>query len=235
MEKKGRKQGGLAPLLLVIILAVVALLMSVAIAMAAMYIGYLGKGDPASWNGESADELEAGGIISQPACPGNVCTGGCDPNWWGGVSSETWGSLGKPNRDVVGVALLENDKCYGSDRVPYNNYRNNQWCAAFAVWCYNQAGYKVPLIENSQRLLRWFKNNGHHVHRDPAKAQPGEIIVWTKGGSAGHTAIVVANHVDEKLIKTIEGNVKGNCVRIRSYTYQQILGRYNGLVGFAGW
>jgi len=228
-NREQTEQQGLAPLILVIILALACLLLMVGVVSASMYIGYLGKGDPANLEGEDpASEFQAGeATTSQPE--------GCDLNWWGGVSSEIWGSLGQPDKNIVAAALGEINKCYDSDRVPYNNYQNHQWCAAFAVWCYNQAGHKVPLIESSQGLFRWFKRNGHHTHRDPSKAQPGEIVVWSRGGGLGHTGIVIANYTSEKLIKTIEGNLKGNCVRIKSYTYQQILNHHKGLVGFAGW
>ncbi len=110
----------------------------------------------------------------------------------------------------------------GENRVKYNNFNGDYWCAWFAIWVYKKAGYQMPSQPLSRALYTWFKNNGHKTFEDPKQAQPGDIMIFRKIGSdtAGHTAVVYQNTGSS--IVTIEGNCgRGDsdkvCKRERSF------------------
>jgi len=137
---------------------------------------------------------------------------------------------------VAEIAQGEVGKCYGSNaNNPYGPPYD--WCATFASWCYRQAGYDVPIITSSRRLLEWFSSN-HYSHKDPTHAQPGEIIVWMRKGvnsAYGHTGVVVNNNSDSKTLTVVEGNTSKDCVKQNTYSYQEARTYRSGLYGFGGW
>jgi len=112
-----------------------------------------------------------------------------------------------------------------------------QWCAFFATWVLNQAGYQIPRQGHSKTLLDWFRDNRVMIFRDNISAtnspQPGDIVVWDRDGQidpeldltgAGHTGIVVS--VSYPNFNTIEGNIS-NQVGRRSHNVNE-----STLIGF---
>jgi len=129
--------------------------------------------------------------------------------------------------DIVRVATSQKGYKGNGDCTKYDQC--NQWCAYFATWVLKQAGCNIPSIANSKATLSWFKSNGHYVFKDLSAAQPGDIIVWDRGGAKGHIGIIVENNQSSQIIKTIEGNVGNDVVDIRQYSYQKARNNLHGL------
>jgi len=121
------------------------------------------------------------------------------------------------------------------DRTKYYNGGRSciQWCAAFTTWVIKKAGYDIPTIISSRATLSWFRSNGHSVFTDPAKAGPGDIVVWAREGEHGHIGIVVAN--DGSTITTVEGNSSRDKVKTQVYSHSSIRTNMRGLIGFGRW
>lgn len=147
-------------------------------------------------------------------------------------------------RELLGFRTGDPDYRKGENRVKYNNFNGDFWCAWFVIWLYRQAGFQAPSEPNSQELLKWFENNKHATFTDPKLAQPGDVMVFWKDSVAGHTAMVYQNTGSE--IITIEGNTgRGDNDRVkkRIRTYENLnnslLGDESGgtlkLKGFARW
>lgn len=75
------------------------------------------------------------------------------------------------------------------------------WCAAFVVWCHQQAG--ITTIPKTGGVLDlWNKAAANRVTQP--QPQPGDVFIMDFGGGKGHTGIVEA--VSGDTIDTIEGN-----------------------------
>lgn len=102
----------------------------------------------------------------------------------------------------------------GTDFHKYSQGRTEAWCADFASWIYNQAGYplknsnegnvsavdEVTQIGKSNDKFEWHDANGY-------TPQPGDIQVQ-KGGQVSHVSIVVS--VNGSKITKIGGNQSGS-------------------------
>lgn len=128
-----------------------------------------------------------------------------------------------------------NHKHWVDDMTPYNSYSGEQWCAAFAIWIYNDAGYRIDpndsSLNNSRQLLQNFFTKSPHQVIPPehvSEARPGDVVVWKKTNSEdrGHTGIVLFNDCSAGIIKTVEGNTATDNVNIFTYTYEGIQSRY---------
>lgn len=74
------------------------------------------------------------------------------------------------------------------------------WCAAFVVWCHNEAG--VDSIPRTGGVLdMWNKAHTLYAVQTP---QPGDVFIQDHGNGNGHTGIVES--VNDETINTIEGN-----------------------------
>jgi hypothetical protein len=82
------------------------------------------------------------------------------------------------------------------------------WCAAFAAWCWRQAGRPLPYpTPGAYDLLRWARQAGWVV---PASgAMPGDIVVF--GIGAGHVGIL--EQVADGLVHTVDGNTSDMVAR----------------------
>lgn len=72
------------------------------------------------------------------------------------------------------------------------------WCAAFVVWCHQQAGVNIP--KTGGVLDLWNKAENNRV----STPEPGDVVIFDYGGGKGHTGIVES--VNGHSITTIEGN-----------------------------
>ncbi|OQA52112.1 MAG: CHAP domain protein [candidate division WS2 bacterium ADurb.Bin280] len=153
----------------------------------------------------------------------------------GYLTSGELGSLGEGANDIVRTAVAELGNRFTDDRTKYNDYNGTQWCSWFVTWVYRKAGFNIPRIGVSKQTLAWFSKNGHSVFQDPALAEPGDIVVWSRGGASGHIGIVAKNDTTNQKITTIEGNNSRNQVAQYTYSYNTIKNLYKGLVGFGRW
>lgn len=100
-----------------------------------------------------------------------------------------------------------------SDKVdrPYNI--NDQWCASFARWVYQQAGYNPPQTNNAMALYDMASKDPNFTtfRAGENTPQPGDLVFFSWGdygtGTAGiqHVGIVESVNADGT-INTIEGN-----------------------------
>lgn len=89
--------------------------------------------------------------------------------------------------------------------APYNI--NDAWCASFASWVWDQAGYDVDWTNKNYVPAIWNDAIGMGLNRDSVtQAQPGDLIVfdWEGDGTPDHIGIVES--VNGGTISTIEGN-----------------------------
>jgi hypothetical protein len=90
--------------------------------------------------------------------------------------------------------------------------QGEEWCAAFAGWCAEQAHKELDIVMPCKRSLG-AKKMGRNIaeagrkFKDVASVQPGDFVIWDRGiaGWQGHIGIV--EKVVGGLIHTIEGNV----------------------------
>ncbi|MEU1524029.1 CHAP domain-containing protein [Nocardia rhamnosiphila] len=89
--------------------------------------------------------------------------------------------------------------------APYNI--NDAWCASFATWVWDQAGYDVDWTNKNLVKAIWNDAISMDLNRASiTQAQPGDLIVfdWRGDGNPDHIGIVES--VDGGTINTIEGN-----------------------------
>jgi hypothetical protein len=146
-----------------------------------------------------------------------------------------------PLNKIPATAITESGNSFNDDMTPYNNRNGAAWCSYFVTWVLRQSGYSVPPTENARELLEWFasehKNKPHHfyVFTNPTYQSggitynnllPGDIVVWeTPDDHHGHAGVIVAVDPCAEIIKTVEGNVAGNTVKIYTYNYRTIKNR----------
>ncbi|SEM63440.1 CHAP domain-containing protein, partial [Streptacidiphilus jiangxiensis] len=113
-----------------------------------------------------------------------------------------------------------NSSCTGDGGSPEN------WCADFAAWVWQQAGYNVDGLTPAAGS---FDQYGAGVHSDP---QVGDAILFDDNGSgyADHVAIVTAVNPDGT-IQSIGGN-EGTNDPSTSYVNSD---SYEGTVGYSSY
>jgi N-acetylmuramoyl-L-alanine amidase len=142
-------------------------------------------------------------------------------------------NLPQANSSIAKVALSQVGYQGNGDCTKYDGCA--QWCAYFATWVYRQAGYPIPSIGSSREVLSWFKSHGHSVFQDPSQAGEGDIVVWARGENTGHIGIVVANNPSAQTMQIVEGNTSNDQVKLYSYSYDAVIHKQNGLIGFGRW
>jgi hypothetical protein len=148
-----------------------------------------------------------------------------------GISGGSCSGLSGPVRQKV-VQLLQQEldlwksgqlkDGVDSQKGDYFKYSQNQveaWCADFASWIYNQAGY--PLIDGNEGRVSYTgtvwdigqKNEKFHSHLNDGSytPKPGDLVIYS---SNSHVEIVVA--YDNGTVTTIAGNW-GNTVAQHSF------------------
>lgn len=99
----------------------------------------------------------------------------------------------------------------GTDFHKYSQGRTEAWCADFASWLYNQAGYPLdpshwnqPAVE--QLISIGKKNNRFHYHSsNNYTPKPGDMMIWNEGD---HVNLVTA--VKGNKVTVIGGNQDGH-------------------------
>ena len=87
------------------------------------------------------------------------------------------------------------------------NYQAQPWCAGFVTWCFT----KALGLDRAKQLLKHYPyvycptlGNLFTKHANP---KVGDIVIFWKNGTFGHTGIVIAVNGDQ--FTTIEGNTSG--------------------------
>lgn len=92
------------------------------------------------------------------------------------------------------------------------------WCAYFVSWLAQQSGAPVGADGKGTgyvpTLLDWGKQTGRFTASGSGAPQPGDIVIFSRGGVPGHTGIV--ERADGGTVHTIEGNTS-NMVARREY------------------
>lgn len=102
------------------------------------------------------------------------------------------------------------------------------WCAYFVSWLASNAG--APIGANGAgtgyvpTLTAWGRQTGRFIDA-PATPQPGDIIIFSRGGIPGHTGIVESVDGNGR-VHTIEGNSSDRVTR-RDYA-----GSSNEIIGY---
>ncbi|WP_459546246.1 CHAP domain-containing protein [Nocardia sp. X0981] len=101
------------------------------------------------------------------------------------------------------------------EKTPYNI--DDAWCASFASYTWEKAGYEVHWTNKNYVPAIWNDAKSMGLARHTADAQPGDMIIfdWQGDGNPDHIGIVKS--VNGNTITTIEGN-SGD--RVASHTYQ---------------
>lgn len=139
--------------------------------------------------------------------------------------------------DIIGVAATQIGYTEGADGYSkYGDFLGRStmdWCAAFIVWCANEAGISteiIPADPSSTGLKNYFEARGEYsgAKNGTTVPLPGDIAFFSATSSAyniTHVGLVVA--VDEDTIYMIEGNYSDT---VAETSYQ--LGN-SKIIGFA--
>lgn len=137
-------------------------------------------------------------------------------------------SVVKPaqNRNVLELAG-SND-----NRTVFNHYNGNSWCGSFvaAMWTGktmpDPAAYpRIPTSYESSQAWRTDPRVAGRFHAYSGATQtlpkPGDVLVWSDDGSswAGHVGLVVKVTASTRTVLTVEGNVDGDEIARKSYTW----------------
>ncbi len=101
------------------------------------------------------------------------------------------------------------------------------WCAYFVSWLARNAGAPIGANGNGTgyvpTLTAWGRQTGRFIDA-PSMPQPGDIIIFSRGGIPGHTGIVESVDGSGR-VHTIEGNSSDRVTR-RDYagTSSEIIG-----------
>lgn len=172
--------------------------------------------------------LEAHAGTIERSTPGNSG----DPRVIWGDTSPKSNARYRPNGDgtveeVLRIAQAELDRGVSErgyntafytdtgEKTPYNI--DDAWCASFAAYTWEQAGYDVDWTNKNYVPAIWNDAKSMGLARHTVDAQPGDMIIfdWQGDGNPDHIGIVKS--VDGNTITTIEGN-SGD--RVQSNTYQ---------------
>ncbi len=145
-----------------------------------------------------------------------------------GVQFPTWPGASSVGARMVQLAQNEigvQESPPGSNDAPrIREYRTatagaeNQpgpWCAYFVSWLARQAGAPIGANGNGTgyvpTLAAWGQQTGRFVGAS-ATPQPGDIVIFSRGGIPGHTGIVENVGMDGR-VHTIEGNSSDRVAR----------------------
>ncbi|MEU4343479.1 CHAP domain-containing protein [Nocardia sp. NPDC023852] len=100
------------------------------------------------------------------------------------------------------------------EKRPYNI--SDAWCASFASWLWEKAGYKVNWTNKNYVPSIWSDAKKMGLAANAANAQPGDMIIfdWQGDGNPDHVGIVES--VNGNSITTIEGN-SSDAIRRNNY------------------
>jgi hypothetical protein len=205
--------------------------------------GYENPGSPALdnriANANSVLSKYGGGAVSgsDSAC-GSVGSVDCS-----GKGATASGSLSQVRQNAVCIANGELAKWKsgalgpGGDFKKYTQGRDEEWCADFASWVYNQAGYpisttskdgNVPAVQGIRDIGEASTRFLWHSAGDYTPV-PGDIVVYQEGES--HVNIVVTVNSGTKTMTIVGGNQDGTSTansssRVSSYALNGFTGNH---------
>ncbi len=106
------------------------------------------------------------------------------------------------------------------------DYTTVSWCAVFANWCANQAGFGMneAYDRNSAKadsLFSFLKKNCKYDTSFKSNPQPGDYIFFANSsGTVGHVAIVIGYDASTKKVTFIGGNQGNDEVKQSSCTWK---------------
>jgi len=156
-------------------------------------VSNVGSGGGTSSGGSPGNS--AGGSSSAPS---QASTASYNPN----AKGTSDGIVGIAN-DELGLGVREGAN--NSVNRPYNI--NDEWCASFASYAWDKAGYDVEWTNKNHVPSIWNDANQMGLARTAGEsAQPGDMIIfdWEQDGTPDHVGIV--EKVDGGQVTTIEGN-----------------------------
>lgn len=132
--------------------------------------------------------------------------------------------------DIARAEIGTKERPANSNNVKYNTWYYGiavsgsayPWCMAFVQWCYDKAGYPLPIKTAScGSLLRWYKaNDPECVVKEP---EPGCLAIFDFTGKKTATDhIGIVEGAGKLTITTIDGNTgttseaTGGCVMRRT-------------------
>ncbi|GAB2695951.1 CHAP domain-containing protein [Nocardia thraciensis] len=155
---------------------------------------------------------------SRPYFPGPVGSSPPAPTPWS--SSATYNTDGKGTVDGIlnNVRGELGTREGAGDSLPGKPYNiNDAWCASFASWAWDKAGYDVNWTNKNYVPAIWADAQKMDLARNITEAQPGDMIIfdWNGDGRQDHVGIVESRDGDK--ITTIEGN-SSDMVKRNNYT-----------------
>ncbi|MGX1778265.1 CHAP domain-containing protein [Nocardia brasiliensis] len=113
-------------------------------------------------------------------------------------------------------------------KAPYNI--NDLWCASFATWTWEQAGYNVHWTNENYVPAIWNDANRMGLAANISSARAGDMIIfdWEQDGIPDHVGIVASVDPATGRITTIEGNTDEN--RVQEQQYEMNAGSLVGVV-----
>lgn len=109
------------------------------------------------------------------------------------------------------------------------------WCAGFVSWCFDQhaAGCPFGYTLGARDLYRRCRDRGWAYDIRQQRAEPGDIVAWTRPGPKGwegHVGIVLMQ-TEGGYLHTIEGNRGAYPAKVNRFSY--VVSRMERLLGFA--
>ncbi|WP_040785769.1 CHAP domain-containing protein [Nocardia pneumoniae] len=131
---------------------------------------------------------------------------------------------------IVGAAANEIGVGETDPDFPYKPYSldGQPWCAAFATWTWEKAGYNVDWTNKNYVPDIWKDAIDKKLAGKTSTAKAGDMIIfdWEGDGEPDHVGIV-ASVGDDGTISTIEGNTSDDMVETNNYP----VGEQQNIVG----
>lgn len=104
----------------------------------------------------------------------------------------------KYNTEFYGRAVYDGDK--QGHKYP--------WCCTFIAWCFNEIGYKWPVVDfrmgwaSVPSLYEWAKNR-NMLTENP---KPGDLIIYAWDGGIKHIGLYLKTDPKTGKVEAVEGN-----------------------------
>lgn len=162
-----------------------------------------------------------GAFVVYASVSGQTISGGCSGSGASCSTNSVGSSLSGVRQNVVCLAESELAKWNSKQSLPGSGYltysQNNRWdwCADFASWVYNQAGYPLSPGSNwrvdSVANIKTIGQQNQNFHWHPAGSytpKPGDLALHASGNNYFHVNIVVG--VSGNQLTLIGGNQTSN-------------------------
>lgn len=117
----------------------------------------------------------------------------------------------------------------------FNDYNGQDWCGYFVARTWTgentpaPASFpRIPALYLRSQAWRTDANTPYHRFSQTRLPQPGDALVWQNGDGAvgvdngvatGHVGVVTAVDTTTKVVTSVEGNVAGDEINRRTYTW----------------